>query len=168
MFLHINPQVATSELQSLLARLPELLKQSEVIAARSDVVYHLNVGAHSWAIKHYKPISWLKSQIYRILGSPAKRSFKAACYLQQRAVGTPLPIAYAEDSQHSRLKATYFICQFLENRIDFRAYLKLDPAVTAVVAQAIRHMHEARSEEHTSELQSRLQLLSPLLLSKKI
>src|SRR2546429_5957858 len=51
--------------------------------------------------------------------------------------------------------------------IVLRVPVLADDVETAAPLAAGKHLLEERSEEHTSELQSRLQLVCPLLLEKK-
>jgi hypothetical protein len=103
-------------------------------------------------IKVFKRQNRLKDWYDWRNGSKAKRSYNAACFLQDKGVNTPAPIAWLERWNGKRLLESYYVCLF-EPGISFRDalsdiyYNQRDNAplmdLLHVVAPAIRRMHDA-------------------------
>ncbi len=103
-------------------------------------------------IKVFKRQNWLKDRHDWRIGSKAKRSYDAACFLINKGISTPAPIAWLDRWEGKRLIESYYVCLF-EPGISFRDaladiyYNKKDNAplmdLLHVVAPAIRAMHDA-------------------------
>lgn len=72
------------------------------------------------SIKSFKIPNAVNKIAYRFFRkSKAQRSYEYACRLQEMSVGTPSPIAYAEDEDFL-FKRSYYICDLLDYDLTFR------------------------------------------------
>ncbi|MDA0577529.1 MAG: hypothetical protein O3B24_05465, partial [Verrucomicrobia bacterium] len=104
-------------------------------------------------VKVFGRESALKNLADRGRGSKARRTWMASVALSQRGVGTPKPVAFLERWHGARLAESYFIAEYLGERVSFRdALIGLfhdDPncarfmALLACVAVGVRRMHDA-------------------------
>ncbi|OZY84484.1 hypothetical protein CBP51_14875 [Cellvibrio mixtus] len=109
-------------------------------------------GEIAVAIKVFKPQSWWKDKYDHKNKSKAERSFHAACFLQDNGINTPVPIAWLERWDGTRLMESYYLCIF-EPGTSFRDALSdiyynqrnNAPLIDLlhIVAPAIRAMHDA-------------------------
>lgn len=131
-------------------------EKSERLSGGADYVvkvpFTLPNGTAMATVKVFKSQGRLKDWYDRRHGSKAERSFRAACYLQEKGIGTPAPIAWRDRWKKGRLVESYFLCLF-EPGISFRDalsdiyYNQRDNAplmdLLHLVAPAIRAMHDA-------------------------
>ncbi len=104
------------------------------------------------AVKVFGRQPWWKDRYDRWTVSKAERSFRAACFLSSKKIGTPEPIAWLERWEGSRLRESYFLCRF-ESAPSFRMILsdilwnqrRHEPLMDVLrhLAPAIRAMHDA-------------------------
>lgn len=110
-------------------------------------------GPLALVVKAYpRPAAW-KELADRRRGTPAERSWRAACRLRDAGVGTPPPVAWLERRAWGRLRESYFITQRVEGVSNFRDelmnLLRREPLADRVmallleVARAVRAMHQA-------------------------
>ncbi len=105
------------------------------------------------AIKRFGRQSGLKDRIDRYRGSKARRSWLAARALQERGIGTPIPVGYLERWNGARLDESYVVTLYQPGLISFKdALIRLfneEPicekfiVLMQAVADAVRPMHEA-------------------------
>ncbi|MDD5705467.1 MAG: lipopolysaccharide kinase InaA family protein, partial [Kiritimatiellae bacterium] len=132
--------------------------------ARSDVLHagrHLTTrlslsapeGALEVAVKCFGRQSLFKDRWDARYGSQAARAFAAACYLAERGIGTPQPVACLERWAGSRLLECYLVTRYLDNTVSFKDELirlfEHEPecasfmALLETVAHAVRRLHDA-------------------------
>ncbi|HSK68840.1 MAG TPA: lipopolysaccharide kinase InaA family protein, partial [Candidatus Limnocylindria bacterium] len=104
------------------------------------------------AVKVFGRQRWWKDRYDRWKVTKAERSFRAACFLLAKGIGTPDPIAWLERWEGSRLRESYYLCRY-EPAPSFRVILsdilwnqRRHEALMDVLrhlAPAIRAMHDA-------------------------
>lgn len=139
-----------------LANLPQLYQRGAKLSHGGDFVVksefstvHGNIPV---AIKVFKRQSWWKDHYDKKNKSKAERSYLAACYLQEKNIGTPAAIAWLERWENNRLLESYYICRY-EAAPSFREVVaeilwdKRDnePMMEILhhLAPAVRAMHDA-------------------------
>lgn len=150
----------TNHVLGVLEEISELLLQAEntQLSDGKDYVIKTSAPLHVGAapiditIKVFKRQSRLKDWHDQRNGSKAERSFRAACFLQAKRLGTPTPIAWLDYWEGNHLKESYYLCLF-EPGISFRDalsdiyYNQHNNAplmeLLHLVAPAIRAMHDA-------------------------
>lgn len=155
----IHPAAATPALDVALKDLArmiatpgaaELLQRGRHTTVR--LTLDLPAGPLDVAVKRFGRQNLIKDRIDRRRGSKACRTFTAAAFLYDRAVGAPPPVTCLERWEGGRLVDSFFVSRFLAGMTSFRSELMRlfarDPegarflALLETVARAIRHMHD--------------------------
>lgn len=121
MLLKINNQFESkeAELQNIVA---DFNNSGEVfIKGNRNSIKLFNFDGKKINIKSFKKPSLFNSIIYRYFRkTKARRSFEYANYLLKNNIGTPEPIAYAENRTVFGLKESYYISEQLDCDLTFR------------------------------------------------
>ena len=81
----------------------------------------VDIGGQHLNIKSFKKPNKLNRYVYVFLRpSKAERSFNYACKLLSKGIGTPKPVAFAEEVAAGALEKSYYISEHLENDMTFR------------------------------------------------
>ncbi len=101
-------------------------------------------------IKSFKKPNQLNRYIYVFLRpSKAERSFKYACKLLSKKIGTPTPVAYAEKVSAGALEESYYISEHLDNDMTFRDLTLEEPGHEKILRDFTRFtyfLHEQQVE----------------------
>lgn len=105
------------------------------------------------AVKAFGPQNTWKDRYDYSRGSKAARSYRAARFLCQHGISTPLPLAFVERWEGQRLVESYYLSEFVDNLTSFRDRLKTyfgdGHSISKIVlllekiGVAMRKMHEA-------------------------
>lgn len=104
-------------------------------------------------VKSFRTLPWLRSRIYRSIGSKAQRAHAYSVHLYQQGAAVAEPVGYMERWDGSQLKESYLLTRYLDNATDLYSelnyllrehpYQEHFVDLLRVCATAIRKMHDS-------------------------
>ncbi len=114
-----SPEGLASAVRQALDTPTEVLQDGRNLTVRARLTVP-DGSAQDVVIKRFGRQSLLKDAVDRHFGSKAARAFRAALYLANRGLGTPLPMAAVERWERTRLQEAYLVTRPVEGLQSFR------------------------------------------------
>lgn len=97
-----------------------------LFAGKRNTIKVFQIGARTINIKSFKIPNLINTIVYRYFRkSKARRSFEFANLLLQKQIGTPKPIAFAENYSWIGLRDSYYVSEQLEADLTFRELVEI-------------------------------------------
>jgi len=109
--------------------LSDFSEKGKTLSSGRNTIKTFDLNGRSVNVKSFRIPNLINKFVYRFFRkSKAERSFSYAEYLLSREVGTPFPVAYAEECKWLTFGRSYYICDHLEYDFTFRDIKKFEDA----------------------------------------
>ncbi|MDN3593375.1 lipopolysaccharide kinase InaA family protein [Zunongwangia endophytica] len=107
--------------------LSEFSEQGKVLSDGRNTIKTFDLNGREVNVKSFRVPNLINMFVYRFFRkSKAERSFNYAEYLLSREIGTPFPVAYAEECHWLTFGRSYYISDHLEYDFTFRDIEKIE------------------------------------------
>ena len=113
--------------ESIQQLLLDFSQNGKTFSSGRNTIKTFNLNGRIVNVKSFKIPNLINKVVYRFFRkSKAERSFSYAEYLLSREIGTPFPVAYAEECKWITFGRSYYVCDHLEYDFTFRDIEKFE------------------------------------------
>ncbi|MEE2771273.1 MAG: lipopolysaccharide kinase InaA family protein [Bacteroidota bacterium] len=136
----------TAYLEDLERMIQNFSREGSVLSTGRNEIRIFDLNGKSINVKAFKIPNAVNKIAYRFFRkSKAQRSFEYASILTQKGIGTPLPIAYAEENRLT-FGRSFYLCEHLDCELTFRDLSATDVQLLQEFTRFTFQLHEKEIE----------------------